>query len=73
MPVMESLIMDVVPIAKRSTVLGAYFFLTQEVGGLAAMVVGFLMDLLGLSQVFTIMALLAVASSGLVVLIGRKA
>lgn len=72
MPAMESLIMDVVPAQQRSTVFGFYFFLTTEMGGIASTAVGLLIDWMGLNTVFTLLALTAVASSSLLLLIRGK-
>ena len=66
MPAIESLIMDVIPEQRRATVLGVYFFVNMEIGGLAAVILGFLFDWFGLDQVFSAMAMVAVASSVLV-------
>jgi len=56
MPAMESLIADVVPVGRRTTVLGIYFFLTMETSGIATPIVGHLIDIYGLSSVFTSLA-----------------
>ena len=53
MPTMESLIADVVPVGRRTTVLGIYFFLGMETAGISTPVVGRLIDLYGLDPVFT--------------------
>jgi FSR family fosmidomycin resistance protein-like MFS transporter len=67
MPTMESLIADVVPVGRRTTVLGVYFFMGMEVAGIATPVVGRLIDVYGLGPVFTGMAggLCLVAAIGL--------
>ena len=56
MPSMESLIADVVPVGRRATVLGIYFFLGMETGGIATPIIGRLIDLHGLDPVFTFLA-----------------
>jgi len=53
MPTMESLIADVVPVGRRTTVLGIYFFLGMETAGLATPVVGRIIDIYGLDFTFT--------------------
>jgi MFS family permease len=53
MPAMESLIADVVPIGKRTTVLGIYFFMGMETAGVITPIVGRLIDKYGLDPVFT--------------------
>ncbi len=72
MPAMESLILETVPAQKRSTVLGIYYFLGLEMGGIAAFVVGLLLDRLGLNSVFSILGLIAIASSALLPLMRRR-
>jgi len=57
MPVMESLIADVVPPRRRATVLGVYYLLGQETSGVVTPLVGRLIDLRGLDPVFTGLAL----------------
>jgi FSR family fosmidomycin resistance protein-like MFS transporter len=56
-PAMESLIADVVPVGRRATVLGIYFFLGTETIGLATPIVGRLIDIYGSDPVFTGLAL----------------
>lgn len=53
LPVTESLIADVVPVGRRTTVLGFYFFMTMETSGIVTPVVGRLIDIYGLQPVFT--------------------
>jgi hypothetical protein len=50
---MESLIADVVPVGRRTTVLGVYFFLGMETAGFATPIIGRLIDAFGLDSVFT--------------------
>ena len=71
MPVMESVIADVVPVAQRGTVLGVYFFLSQETAAVATPLVGSMMDdygadptFVGLSLVGGVAALLALLIRG---------
>jgi len=53
MPTMESLIADVVPVGRRTTVLGVYFFLGMETAGLTTPLVGGFIDKFGLEPVLT--------------------
>jgi FSR family fosmidomycin resistance protein-like MFS transporter len=53
MPVMESLIADVVPVGRRTTVLGIFFFLGMETAGIITPIVGWLIDMHGLEAVFS--------------------
>ena len=57
MPTMESLIADVVPVGRRATVLGIYFFLGMETAGFATPIVGRLIDIYQLDTVFTGLAI----------------
>ncbi|MBI2909078.1 MAG: MFS transporter [Chloroflexi bacterium] len=72
-PVMESLLADTIPAERLAGFLGIYFFLNLEVNGLSTSLVGFLMDALGLNIAFTILAVMALAASGLVLLVRGKA
>lgn len=67
-PSMLSLIADVVPVGRRTTVLGIYFFIGQETSGLTTPIIGKLIDIYGLDPVFTIVAagLCLVASIALI-------
>jgi len=56
MPSMESLIADVVPVGRRTTVLGIYFFIGMETVGLTTPIIGRLIDIYGLDRVFTTVA-----------------
>ncbi|MEW6672457.1 MAG: MFS transporter [Thermodesulfobacteriota bacterium] len=56
MATMESLIADVVPVGRRTTVLGVYFFMGQEMAGVSTPVVGWFIDRHGLEPVFRILA-----------------
>ena len=53
MPTMESLIADVVPVGRRATVLGIFFFVWMETAGIITPIVGWLIDMYGLEAVFT--------------------
>ena len=68
---MESLIADVVPIARRTTVLGIYFFLGMQTAGIATPVVGRIIDNYGLDFTFTGLGL-GLCLVGALALIFRK-
>jgi MFS family permease len=53
MPSMLSLIADVVPVGRRTTVLGVYFLIGEEVSGIATPVIGRLIDIYGIDPAFT--------------------
>jgi len=57
MPVMESLIADVVRPDKRATVLGVYYLTGQETAGVVTPLVGRMIDLRGPNPVFTVLSL----------------
>jgi FSR family fosmidomycin resistance protein-like MFS transporter len=57
MATMESLIADVVPVGRRATVLGIYFFLGMETAGITTPIVGRFIDHFGLDPVFNNLAL----------------
>ncbi|MFC1580377.1 MFS transporter [Thermodesulfobacteriota bacterium] len=57
MATMESLIVDTVPVGKRSTALGIYFFLGMETAGVTTPIVGRLIDSYGLDPVFNTLAI----------------
>ena len=63
MPVLESLFADAVPAARRSTVLGLYYFIGQESAGVTTPVVGRLIDSTGPVTAFTILGALGVILS----------
>jgi MFS family permease len=56
MPTTESLIADVVPVGRRTTVLAVYFFLGMETAGIITPIVGRCIDIYGLDPVFTFLA-----------------
>jgi len=68
MPTTESLIADVVPVGRRTTVLAIYFFLGMETAGIITPIVGRFIDIYGLDPVFTFLAtaLCVVAGSALI-------
>jgi FSR family fosmidomycin resistance protein-like MFS transporter len=71
MPSTESLIADVVPVGKRTTVLAIYFFLGMETASIVTPFVGRLIDIFGLEHVFTGMAACLCMIAG-VALVFRK-
>lgn len=71
MPIMESLIADVVPARRRATVLGVYFFLCQETSGALTPFLGYLNDIFGVDSIFLIIAV-GLSVAGVVAFLGRK-
>lgn len=72
LPVLESLFADAVPAARRSTVLGLYYFIGQESSGLTTPVVGRMIDATSPVAAFTVLGVLGcVLSLGLVFFRGR--
>jgi len=57
MPSMESLIADVVPVGRRTTVMGIYFFIGMETTGIMTPVIGRLIDTFGLDVIFNRVAI----------------
>ncbi len=53
LPVLESLFADAIPAARRSTVLGLYYFIGQESSGLTTPIIGRFIDATGLVETFT--------------------
>ena len=72
LPAIESLIADVVPVHRRATVLGCYYFLSQETQGVSTPVLGWLMDQFGFNNGFGALAVVALGCSTLVLLVRRK-
>ena len=56
MPAMESLIADIVPVGRRTTALGFYFFLGMETAGFTTPIIGRLIDIYGSNLTFTYLA-----------------
>ena len=52
MPVVESHIADVIPVERRTTVLGVYFLFSQETTAATTPLIGYLIDLYGTNPVF---------------------
>ncbi|MDQ3700191.1 MAG: MFS transporter [Chloroflexota bacterium] len=72
LPVLESLFADAVPAARRSTVLGLYYFIGQESSGVATPVVGRLIDATSPVAAFTVLGVLGcVLSLGLLFFRGQ--
>ncbi len=72
LPVMESVIADVIPAAQRGTALGIYFFFTQETIAVLTPVIGGLIDNYGADPTFTGMAIVGMATGALALLIGGE-
>jgi len=72
MTVTEVLVMDSAPDHRRATVMGSYHMLTQELGGLAAPVLGTLAAVFGIGAAFGGFATFLAAASVVVVLVGRR-
>ena len=53
MPSMLSLIADVVPVGRRTTVLGIYYLIGEEIAGIATPIIGRLIDIYGIDLTFT--------------------
>jgi MFS transporter, FSR family, fosmidomycin resistance protein len=67
MPVIEGWLLDRAPADRRATTLGAYYFISQEFGGLAAPALGVLAGAIGIGQAFGGIAL-AMAGISVVIL-----
>jgi len=57
MPSMLSLIADVVPVGRRTTVLGFYYLIGEEIAGITTPLIGRLIDIYGIDFTFTGVAL----------------
>ncbi|MDF1590027.1 MAG: MFS transporter [Desulfobacterales bacterium] len=53
MPSMLSLIADVVPVGRRTTVLGIYYLIGEEIAGITTPLIGHLIDIYGINLTFT--------------------
>jgi hypothetical protein len=71
MPSMLSLIADVVPVGRRTTVLGIYFLIGEEIAGIATPIIGHLIDIYGLCLTFAGVAL-GLCMISIIALIFRK-
>ncbi len=65
-PAVQMLLLDTTPPQLRATVIGIYFFLSMEGMSLAQPIVGYLMDIWGIVQVFHVIALISIALSAVV-------
>jgi len=72
LPAMESHVADLVPARRRATVLGGYYFLSQETQGISTPLVGWMLDQFGIENGFHYLAYFALACSALVLLIRKR-
>ena len=72
LPAIESLVADVVPARRRATVLGAYYFISQESAGVATPVLGWMMDQHGINNAFVALSIVGVGCALLALLLWRK-
>jgi FSR family fosmidomycin resistance protein-like MFS transporter len=72
MPVIEGLILERAPEERRATTLGAYYFVGQEFGGLAAPAIGALAMVVGIGQAFGLIGVALAALSASVFVLQRK-
>ncbi len=70
--VTEVLVMDSAPPHRRATILGSYYMLSQELGGLGAPLLGLMAGALGIGAAYGSTALVLAALSVVVLVIGRK-
>jgi FSR family fosmidomycin resistance protein-like MFS transporter len=57
MPSTLSLIADVVPVGRRTTVMGIYYLIGEEISGITTPLIGYLIDIYGINLAFTGVAL----------------
>lgn len=69
MTVTEVLVAESAPVERRATVLGTYYLLAAEVGGLAAPGLGILATAVGIATAFSVVALAATGLSALLILL----
>ena len=72
MTVTEVLVLDSAPAERRATVLGTYYLVSQEVGGVAAPAFGAIAGAIGIASAFGGLALTLVLFSAIAVLVGRR-
>ncbi len=72
MPVVEGLLLDRAPAERRATVLGTYYLVAQEIGGLGAPALGALATGFGIATAFAAVATGAAVLSGLVLLLRSR-
>lgn len=65
--VIESLLIDRVPIARRGSILGLYFFLSMESSSVITPGTGYLIDRIGADQAFQLLSWIVLAATVLVV------
>jgi MFS family permease len=70
--VTEVLVMDSAPAARRATVMGGYYMLFQQLGGIAAPLIGVLAGLIGLGPTFHGITLGLAIGSAVVLLVHRR-
>ncbi|HEX4743125.1 MAG TPA: MFS transporter [Candidatus Limnocylindria bacterium] len=70
--VTETLVLDSAPPARRGTVLGAYYLVNQEIGGIAAPVFGLVATVIGIAAAMSYIGIALVALSAIAVVIGRR-
>jgi hypothetical protein len=64
--------MDSAPPERRATVMGGYYMLFQQLGGVAAPLLGVLAGLVGIGPTFGGITLALAVASGLVLLVHRR-
>lgn len=72
MPVIEGFLLDRAPDNRRATTLGAYYLVAQELGGLAAPILGAAAGIMGIAQAFGAAGMGLTALSVLVLIFHRK-
>ena len=70
--VTETLVLDSAPPARRGTVLGAYYLVNQEIGGIAAPVFGLVATVIGIAAAMSYIGMALVVLSVIAVVIGRR-
>jgi MFS family permease len=70
--VTEVLVMDSAPAHRRATVMGGYYMLFQQLGGIAAPILGVLAGIVGIGPTFNGITLGLAVASGLVLLVHRR-
>jgi FSR family fosmidomycin resistance protein-like MFS transporter len=70
--VTEVLVMDSAPPRRRAMVMGSYYMLFQQLGGIAAPLLGVLAGLIGIGASFSVITLALAVASALVLVVHRK-
>ena len=73
LPAIESLIADLIPAQRRATVLGGYYFLSQETTGIITPLMGWLLDQQGIDNGFRIIAFMGIGCSLLSIAVWKRA